>query len=83
MAALLFLWSCRQASFPPRYVRAAAITRSRIEEANAASIPVRNVCDTPPDKFVVPMKTWKATRLGIVADATDMASTKLPRSPTF
>ena len=70
-------------SFPPRYDRIAAIRRSRIAEINAASIPVRNCRDTPPAKLVVPMKTWKATPLGIVAEATDMARTKLPRSPTF
>ena len=68
-------------SFPPRYDRIASISRIKIEETNAESIPVRNVCDTLPDKFVVPMKTWKAMPPGIVADATDIANTKLPRSP--
>ncbi|MEN6517807.1 MAG: hypothetical protein ABFC38_06395 [Methanospirillum sp.] len=38
---------------------------------------------TPPTRFVVPIKTWNATSRGMDAAATDMATTKFIRIPTF
>ena len=39
--------------------------------------------DTFPLKIDVPMKTWKATSLGMEAAATEIATTKLPSIPMF
>ena len=53
------------------------------EAHRAESIPAINAFDIPPDRFVVPMNISKASALGIDAEATDMAMTKLPRTPIF
>ena len=37
----------------------------------------------PPESLTVLMNTWKADCRGIDAEATDIATTKLPRMPTF
>ena len=54
-----------------------------MDAQSEASIPSRNASETPPTRFVVPMKTSNATFLGMDAEATVMATTKLPRMPIF
>ena len=54
-----------------------------IEAVSALSMPWRNASLTPPTGFVVPIKTSKATLLGIDADATVIVVTKLPKIPIF
>jgi hypothetical protein len=49
----------------------------------AESIPVMNSFESPPERLVVPMKISKASDLGIDAEATEMAITKLPKMPMF
>ena len=46
-------------------------------------MPTKNAWLTPPLSWFVPMNTWKATSLGTEADATEIASTKLPNMPMF
>jgi hypothetical protein len=54
-----------------------------IDAQSEASIPWRNASETPPTRLVVPIKTSNATFLGIDAEATVIAMTKLPRIPMF
>ena len=57
--------------------------RSIKETFNAESIPIMNSLAIEPVMFVVPINISKATDLGTEAEATDIAMTKLPRTPIF
>ena len=46
-------------------------------------MPVMKDALKPPESFTVLMNTWKANCLGMEADATVIATTKLPKIPTF
>jgi hypothetical protein len=73
----------RRTSSPRIQERTAAIPMITIDAQSEASIPCRNASETPPTRFVVPMKTSNAILRGIDAEATVMAMTKLPRIPMF
>ena len=70
-------------SFPRIRDRTPAIAIITKEAHRAEYIPAIIAFDIPPDRFVVPMNISKASALGIEAEATDMAMTKLPRTPIF
>ena len=58
-----------------------AIPMMMTDAQRAASIPRMKASETPPTRLVVPIKTWKATSLGIEAAETVMAITKTSQYP--
>ena len=73
----------RCCSSPRIHERIAAKPMMTIDAISAVSIPLINAADTPPTRFVVPIKISKAISRGIDADATVIAIMKLPSIPIF